>query len=564
MKINISKEKDIVGIWGIQDGSGYPGVGWTQFFPTHDHSFCIVDTAGAIKYSIELERLSRVKHDRNLHKYIESFDKYLPEDFIVVSVNHFAGTSFLSENALWRVESSSFEIADLITPAKVYVNRSEREGYVCSHELAHVGSILPFVGEFKENSLLIHIDGLASESCFSVFQYKNGMIKYLHHGWEPLCVTQLFGLNDLTCSMLGLDENHRLATPGRLMGYSSYGRYSKKIRDWLKRNDWYKEHWKDPNKFFLDIEKEFGKSISAFDLKNKFFMNIAKVCQQEFEEEVFSLIEEKQEETGAEYLYFSGGSALNINLNTKLFQSKKFGEIYVPPCCSDTGLALGAASIIHMLRNGTMKKHSPFICNIGVEDKTVHPLSKNNVEKIVDKLSKNEVMGVSIGYSESGPRALGHRSIMAIPTSQDMYKKVNTDIKKREWYRPLAPIITDQLAEEVFPNSNKTNLSRYMLSNFNVNEKWLDKLPAIVHVDKTARVQVIYKNDLELKPIYQILLRLWEKYHIPCLINTSFNGPGEPIVHTDKNVVSSARKLGLDFVLIDDEIVDVKSDENKD
>ena len=563
MKTLISKEKDIVGIWGIQDGSGNPQPGWTEYFPTHDHSFCIIDSNGNVKNSIELERLTRVKHDHRLSKYIESFNKYLPEDFIVVSVNHLAGTSFISENALWRIENNPFEISDLITPTKVYVNRKEREGYICSHELAHIGSMLPFVGEFKENSLLIHIDGLASDSCFSVFQFKNGEIKYLHHGWEPLLVTQLFGFNDLTCAMLGLDENHRLATPGRLMGYSSYGKYSKKIREWLNKNNWYKEYWKNPNTIFPDIKKEFGKDIKGFDLKEHFFMDIARVCQQEFEDIVIPLIEKYQKETGSEYLYFSGGCALNINLNTKLFDSKKFKEVYVPPCCSDTGLALGAASIIQMLRGGKMEVHSPFICNIGVEKKKIPKLSKNTIEEIVDRLSKKEVMGVCIGYSESGPRALGHRSILAIPTSKDMYDKVNTEIKKREWYRPLAPIITEDLAEEVFPNSTETDLSKYMLSNFNISKKWIDKIPAVVHIDKTARAQVRGEKNKELEPIYAILKRMWDKYEIPCLINTSFNGPGEPIVHTDEDAIRSATKLGLDFVLIDNKIVDIKANGKK-
>jgi len=142
-----------------------------------------------------------------------------------------------------------------------------------------------------------------------------------------------------------------------------------------------------------------------------------------------------------------------------------------------------------------------------------------------------------------------------------MYDRVNTDIKKREWYRPLAPIIIDELAEMVFPNSTKTDLSKYMLCNFNVSKDWKEKIPAIVHVDGSARVQVVYKKEKELEPVYQILKRMWEKYEIPCLINTSFNGPGEPIVHTDENAISTAKKLGINFVLLDDKIVETADNE---
>lgn len=561
MKFSISKEKAIVGVWGIQDWSGNPSPGWSEYCPTHDHSFGIIDKDGNVECSIELERLTRKKHEYRMSKHIESFTHLLPEDFIAVSVNHYAGTSFISENGLWRIESTPFNISDLIVRTKAFINRKEREAYICSHELAHIGSILPFVGDFQENSLLVHVDGLASESCFSVFQYINGEIKYIHHGWEPLEVVQIFGFNDLTCAMLELDDNHRLAAPGRLMGYSSYGKYNKKIRDWLEKNNWYSDHWKNPTQLFKDIKKEFGINIKKFDLKNQFFMDIAAVCQKEFEDRVYNLVLKFQKETGSTSLYFSGGSALNINLNTRFEFSEIFNSVFVPPCCSDTGLALGAISIVQKLRGGTVKKHSPFLCSIGVEEKKVVKLPEVLIEEIVDRLYREEVMGVCIGYSESGPRALGHRSLLAIPSSVKMYDRVNTDIKKREWYRPLAPIIIDELAEMVFPNSTKTDLSKYMLCNFNVSKEWKKKIPAVVHVDGSARAQVIYKGDKQLEPIYQILKRMWEKYEIPCLINTSFNGPGEPIVHTDENAISTAKNLGINFVLLDDKIVDTADNE---
>lgn len=556
----ISKNKDIVSLWGIQDWSGYPEEGWSDYCPTHDHNVSIVNSEGEIKYSIELERVTREKHARGLSRYIEKLNNLLPDDFIVVSTNHYAGVSFISENGLWRVESTPFGICKLITPTKAFVNKKEREAYICSHELAHIGTSLPFVGGFKDNSLLIHIDGLASESCFSVFEYKNKELRYIHHGWEPLLVIQLFGFNDLTCAMLGLNPDHRLATSGRLMGYSSYGSYSREIKNWLESNDWFKNYYDNPKEFFNKV-KRFDKDIEKFDLKNKIFMDIAKVCQVEFEDTIFKLIKKYQKQTESEHLYFSGGSALNINLNTKIKNSGIFKSIFVPPCCSDTGLSLGAASIIHMLRGRRMKIHSPFNLNIGIENKKVPQLSKKTLENIVERLNNCQIMGVCIGYSENGPRALGHRSILAVPTSKEMYKRVSTQIKGREWYRPVAPIIIEDLAEEVFPGSTKTELSRYMLGNFEINDNWIEKIPAVVHTDKTARVQVIYKNDTELKPIYEILKTLWEKYKIPCLINTSFNGSGEPIVHTSEDAIKTAKEIGLDFVLLDDQVIELSGHE---
>jgi len=557
-KFNISKEKPIVSIWGIQDGSGYPKEGWTNHFPTHDHALCVMSANGHIKSAIELERVTRIKNDNNLSKHIEDFNNNLPDDFIAVSVNNFNGNAFISANGLWRVECDHFNIAELIKPAKAFINQRKREAYVCSHELAHIGAILPFIGKFENNSLLIHIDGLASQSCFSVFHYINGEIKYLHHGWEPLLVTQIFGFNDLTCSMLGLKEKNRLAVPGRLMGYSSYGKYNPNIREWLNKNDWYSKHWQNQTKFYKDVKKEFKLSIDEFDLKNPFFMDIANVCQQEFETTVFRLIKRYQKKTQAKFLYFSGGAALNIDLNSKLTNSNLFNKVFIPPCCSDTGLALGAASIIQLLRNNPIKIHAPFLNSIGVENKKIKSLNKEILDEITKRLSLGQVMGTCIGFSECGPRALGHRSILAIPTHKKMFDIVNNDIKKREWYRPLAPIIIDKLAEDVFPLSTNNELSRFMLNNFNISDKWKEQLPAIKHVNNTARAQVIYKNEKELKPIYQILNQLWKAYKIPCLINTSFNGPGEPMVHTNDDAINCANKNGIDFLLIDDKLTTYK------
>lgn len=142
MRFNISKEKPIVGVWGIQDWSGNPSPGWSEYCPTHDHSFCILDKDGNIEYALELERVTRKKHEYRMSRYIEEFSYLLPKDFIAVSVNHYAGTSFISKNGLWRIESTPFDISDLIVRTKAYINRKEREAYICSHELAHILSLI--------------------------------------------------------------------------------------------------------------------------------------------------------------------------------------------------------------------------------------------------------------------------------------------------------------------------------------------------------------------------------------------------------------------------------------
>ena len=548
MKIN--KEKHIVSIWGIQDGSGFPNEGWSEFFPTHDHALCIMKD-GEIQSAIELERLTRVKNDNTLSDKIEGLIEDLPEDFIAVVVNDFNGNAFISKNGLWRTECDRFALDEIISPAYSLIKRKKIESYVCPHELAHIGANLVFYGNFKENSLLVHIDGLASQSCASVYLYKNKKIRHIYHGFDLLKEVQLFGFNDLTCQMMGgKNEQSRLSTPGKLMGYSSYGSYDKNLMKKLIKEDWYHDHWKNP-KFYKDF------NVEEIDLNLPLFKNIAYCCQKAFEDKVLEFLKKYQKLTGAENLYYSGGCALNINLNSLIIKSGLFKNVYIPPCCSDTGLAIGGAAIIEFLRGNKIKKHSAYQNSIGISNGKVNKLSQVLVDDVCKHIYEKKVVGVCIGNAESGPRALGHRTLLALPT-QDMFEKVSMGIKKREWFRPLAPIITESRAKDIFEDYKKNEINKFMLLSYKIKKRWQKEIAGVCHIDNTARPQIIEDGDRETIHIQQILECMWEKYHIPCLINTSFNGKGEPIVHTPQDAISSATRIGVDYVLFNDKIIEIK------
>lgn len=536
--------KNIVGIWGIQDGSDRTRAGWMDCFPTHDHSVCRIEDGKIVK-SFELERITRIKHDSSLSKNIERFVDYFDEESEVVLINDYNGNSFISQNGLVRVEGDRFHISEIVKEANAFVNRKRLKAYICPHELAHIGAILPFTGEFKNNSLLVHCDGLASVSNISVFKYKNKKLKHIYHGWDLLESAQLFGFNRMIFDILGLKENNYMAAPGRLMGYASYGNDNKQVYDWLVKNDWFKDY--DREKFFGNINKEFNVSINQIDLHNQIFSDIAYCCQKKLQEDLLKFLKKYQKKTKTDYLYYSGGVALNIVANSEIVNSKIFKEVHIPPCCSDSGLAIGGAALVYFIKYGNLSKHSPFLGTEGCNNE--YSINDKIIEECCDVLVKEKVIGVCIGNAESGPRALGHRSIIAIPTSQKMYDKINTDIKKREWYRPLAPIVMEDIADDVFINSTNDYLSRYMLGNYDVNEKYVNIIPAVVHINKTARAQVIYKEDSENSIIYKILKVMWEKYGIPCLINTSFNVNGQPILNSTDEAINSFKNIGLDYLL---------------
>lgn len=540
-----------LGIYGIQDAGDFATPWWT-----HDHSVALM-VDGKVEWLMELERYTRLKHDNRLHLFLEQMinEKVLPlpERFRVVSVDSFAGRTFLSASGRWRIEGDlpEFSSASPLLPARGRVGFKKVESFHCFQELAHIASNLPFTGGFEEHSLLMHIDGGASQGNASAFLYRDGRFIHLYHGWDTVLPVLNFGANNLTHSMVGLDNTARLAAPGQVMGYSAYGTDSPELRAWLHHHDWFRKHWDNPTLFFDAARRDFNWHADGFDTHDPFLMNIAAACQAEFEEMMFDLVTRMREQSGARRLYIAGGALLNVEFNRKLVASGMFDEIYIPPCTSDCGLALGAAALAEYLDRGSVEQHTPFLNNAGL--KPVDSWGRLvDIAELADRLAAGQVVGVCIGAAEVGPRALGHRSLLASPAELRFREHVSEHVKRRAWFRPVAPIVLEELAEEVFPGATHTSLTDYMLSNIFVNPSWHNRIPGVVHVDGTARVQVIRHDAAEQDFMRDLLREVWRDHQLPCLINTSFNGPGEPIIHTPAQAQQAAERLGIDALVIDD------------
>jgi carbamoyltransferase len=540
--------KPTLAIYGIKDRNLYKYPGYT-----HDHNICLMEDGKILQY-LQLERRTRKKYDNQLDYYIENIlDEHFSsiKEFDLISVNSFVGNSFLSAKGRLRIEAD-FRMEFLQTPKKIYAYWEERpwEGkevsaWKLSQEMAHIGTNIAFHGDFCENSLLVHFDGGASVSNFSAFLFKNERIKNIEAHWNLGYLSKFFNDNALAFRILGAHPGEHCSVPGKLMGFAGFGQYKPEIEDWLVKNDYFREYWKKEKEILYSIQENFKKEIDAFDTRDIFFQDIAATFQTIFERDLLIKFNILQEKYKTDYLYFSGGCALNIVTNTKILESKLFNDIFIPPCPGDSGLSIGAACILERKKGNIIKSHSPYLNNIGIEIKN-NSFSNDTLLEIINLLYNGKIIGVCNGFGEAGPRALGNRSIIAIPNSKNIARKISEEMKGREWYRPIAPIMLKENAERV-TGKKIHHLSKYMLLDWEILPEYRSQLEGVIHSNHTSRIQYIEENENPF--IYNLLFKISKK-GILGLINTSFNGKGEPIVHTPDDARRTALKIGLDAIII--------------
>lgn len=541
-----------IGIYGIRDTTRSPLPMYT-----HDHGVAVM-AEGRVQAVVELERWTGRKHDNRLDEVIgDLLAELAPQGKEVrfVSVNTFVGDAFVSASGELRVEpAGNVDIPSILTPARVrwYPNGIEPRaatGFIMCHELAHIASILPFVGRFEPQSLLAHIDGGASDSACSFWSWNGESARLIEASWDHLkAPVNNFNASPLVRAILGLAPHDHLAMPGKLMGYAGHGEASEIILEWLSENRFFLDHPGDPADLLAQVNRRFGAALSDFDPHTPLLQDICATIQAHFQASVTSVILEMQRRTGARHLYYAGGAALNIPTNSALEASGAFASVNVPPCPSDTGLALGAAAWVELKDRGELSRHSPFLGRLGAD---CGPTSLESVSNTAEMLARGSVVGVCNGASEVGPRALGHRSILARPDSVDLRRRVSEVIKRREWYRPLAPVVMAEVAREAFGDAiAESRLAPFMLGAFRVRDEWAPRFAGVLHRDGSLRAQVVQGGDPDTAFLYALLAELQRVHGVFGLINTSFNGPGEPMVHRHNDALPLARRLGLDGVVV--------------
>lgn len=536
-----------VGIYGIPDD----GQKVSPDGNTHDHGVSVIKD-GKVLSMTQLERYTQRKHDNRLPLYLpELLSKLIPktEKMQIISANSFLDSKLVSADGTFSlIPETKPKIADILTPSVCLYDGKRIPAWTICHEFGHIAACLPFVGEFKENSLLVHIDGGAYDSASSVWQYESGSPNYLHSSWDDLKdMANNFNSSPLMQAILGLNKEDHLSMPGKLMGYASYGNSSDSIRDWLIDNNWFLSYSGDSDGILKEINLKYNKNFKDFDQHEQLFMDIAATIQSSFEDSVVNYLCSWRDKTGSENLYYSGGAGLNILTNQRIELECGFKSIFIPPCTSDGGLALGAAAWKEYVDNGKLSLHSPYL------DTLQAPVDKNPLispEYAAKLISEGKTLGLCLGGGEVGPRALCHRSILARPDNIELRRHVSEIIKKREWYRPLAPVILSDVASMIIKEDfSRSSLPKYMLGSFTVKPEYHTAFSGVIHADETIRAQIVYSNDPHTDFIVSLLKELVAKYNILGLIQTSFNSKGMPLVQTSSEALEVGEIIGLDVVI---------------
>ena len=454
----------------------------------HDAAVSVIDSAGNIQYAAHGERYTKIKHDRNLN------DAMLDEAMSHISGNyqvHYYERPLIKYlRRLWAGESP-----DLSTISTKGVINSDRfighKIHTHNHHLSHAAA--GFQTSPYNDATVVVIDAIGefdTATIWSACYNTDGQVKYklLWRQRYPKSVGLFYSAMTKRVGLKPLDEEYIL------MGMAAYG-HPFYVDDMKKALD---------NNLHIGVGDDFLASANDYD--------IAASAQVLVEELICDIINKAKLLGISDNLVYGGGVALNCSANRLL--GNYYDNIWILPNPGDAGSSLGAAAL------GFGKQINWNNSYLGHNIPGEYP-----IDSIIEHLEKDKIVGVANGRSEWGPRSLGNRSLLADPRGDDIKDKVN-DIKKRQKFRPFAPVILEEHVNQYFDMPNGWNNSRYM--QVIATCKFPAKFPAITHYDGTSRVQTVPSDG---SGIRRLLESWYNKTGCPMLLNTSLNVRGEPMVN---------------------------------
>lgn len=483
-------------------------------YTCHDSGVCVMDDNVLKGLYIE-ERYSRKKHDGGMpKKCLQTIlkEQQKIDDITVLQGNY---TTLLS----YLYPDSNIQLLDK---------------FKALHHRSHASESIYTSG--FEHCAVLTIDGYGDNTSIGIYTYKNNVLTEIRTygpsesigtAYCMACVHSFGGVNNRTLE-------------GKFMGLAPYGIP-------------YKEHI-----FSFDIET--GLSIKGHPLTRKFFeyypyadndttismlhyANLAATVQRDFNDAIMLLVNYTKNITGETNLCLSGGCFQNVIINDIICESGLFENVWCSPYPNDGGLPLGDM-VYYLIEQGKMPHKRIHHAYWGEEypdekilsyiDKEKYSLTDITPQEVAKLLSEDKILAWFQDRSEYGPRALGHRSLIGNPGNRENFNILNNKIKHRENWRPLAPSVPDELFDILFDVKSK-DLTQFMLRSIPIREEWRSRIPAVCHVDGTTRPQ---RLERDINPeYYDMIMEFYKLTDLPCVINTSFNGPGEPIIENPKEAL---------------------------
>jgi carbamoyltransferase len=551
----------------------------------HDSAACLVRD-GRIVAAAQEERFSRIKHDSSFPQNAVKACLQIGGcdirdiDYVVFYEKPFLKFERLLETYLRRAPGgfgSYLKVIPLWIKDKLWMKHSiqqqlnyQSEVLFSEHHESHAAAAF-FASPFQSAAILT-VDGVGE---WTTTAYGKGQGNELQLDWEVRFPHSLGLLYTAFTYYLGFRVN---SDEYKVMGLAPYGQpaYTKQIEDHLIA-------LREDGSFALDLdyfdyETGFTMTSQRFDRLfggpprkpteplNQKHKDLAASIQAVTEEVMLRLSRRVRAETGEDRLCLGGGVALNCVANRRILREAGFRDIWIQPAAGDAGGAVGAAlSVYHRFLGRPREGNGS--CD-AMQGACLGPrFEKQEVRRVLDavgaqyqELPENElihrtcselkdgaVVGWFQGRMEFGPRALGNRSILADPRRADMQRKLNLRIKFRESFRPFAPSVLEERQAEFFESESP---SAYMLLVAPVSAARRNSIPAVTHVDGSARIQTV--NEQQNGRYYRLIRTFADMTGCPLLVNTSFNVRNEPIVCSPRDAYNCFMRTNMDVLVMED------------
>ena len=538
----------------------------------HNSSAAIV-VDGKVIAAAEQERFSRRKHATGEAPY-EAIQFCLNEARLSLDEIDAIAISWEPDNVHPTLtDSEKKEIMKKLFPKNFFLY--QKDILPCKYVKHHISHLTAafYQSGYKEAACLV-IDGQGENEAITLAYANGDKIEVL----KTFPISKSLGaFYDAAAGYVGLGYD----VPGKFMGLAPYGipnqepiiqfdsekaEFVCKVNEINERDSFYQTREKYIDYFeknnYPFSRAEVGKTSVAEMMA---YSNFAASIQKNLDDIILNIAKYLKRTTKSDNLVMAGGVTLNCTSNGHIDRAKVFSNIFIYPAANDAGCSVGAAlevarqegvfglQLPERLETAYLgKKYSTQDIEVVVNnckfEKIYYEDNEVLANKIAKELAANKIIAWFQEGFEFGPRALGARSILANPGVRENVNRVNI-AKERELWRPLSPIVIDSYYQDVFIDDSPYNMSEFMLKTCEISEKWISKIPAVVHVDRTSRPQYL-KRETNSK-LYAVLERFREITGIPLLINTSFNIKKQPIINSPRDaIIAFENNEKLDGIVI--------------